>query len=378
MNLIDVFNGVILKLDYDLMAKSDTGSMWIFLAIILTFLTILIVGRRMSKRGNTRLSPEQRRKYNKFVFRRMARDIGLQKSHTEMLDYLVKACKVKQPFLVFSNTGLLDDIIKKGIYSLDHNRDISEEVREQNLSLIFQIKQIIERNSRKGIGIRSTNLLKPGQSLVITEESSGQYAMKVVSNMRDMLCLSAPHNRAGHDFRWRKGTRLRAHFWRDSDAGYSFQTKVLGYDTIKGKICVLIQHSKTLRREQKRKFRRRPLEKPCFFYPIQIMEMGSGRKKKHKAVVEQSKRHLGTVADISGGGCSINSLNPLLQGQLIKIEFEFERGTRIAVFGKIKRFNKNKVRGGVMHVMFTKVSGGYLNRIYSYVYNYASPSGFTA
>lgn len=370
MNLIANFNGVILKLEYDLMAKSDTRSTWIFLAIILVFLIILIVGRRMSKNDNTRLSPEQRRKYNKFVFRRMARDIGLEKSHTEMLDYLVKACKVKQPFLVFSNAGLLDDIIKKGIYSLDHNRDMGEEAREQKLSLIFQIKQIIERNSRKGIGIRSTNLLKPGQPLVITEESSGQYALKVVSNMRDMLCLSTPHNRAGHDFRWRKGTRLKAHFWRDSDAGYSFQTKVLGYDTIKGKICVLIQHSKTLRREQKRKFRRRPLEKPCFFFPIQIMETGTGRKKKRTAVVEQSKRHLGTVADISAGGCSINSLNPLAQGQLIKIEFEIEHGTRIAVFGKIKRFGKNKVRGGVMHVMFTKVSGRYMNRIYSYVYNY--------
>jgi hypothetical protein len=378
MNSIDTFNGVILKLEYDLMAKSDTRSMWIFLAIILLFLIILIVGRRMGGRGNTRLSPEQRRKYNKFVFRRMARDIGLQKSHTEMLDYLVRACKVKQPFLVFSNAGLLDDIIRKGIYSLDHNRDINEEAREQNLSLIFQIKQIIERNSRKGIGIRSTNLLKSGQPLVVTEESSGQYAMKVVSNMRDMLCLNTPHNKAGHDFRWRKGTRLRAHFWRDSDAGYSFQTKVLGYDTIKGKISVLIQHSKTLRREQKRKFRRRPLEKPSFFYPIQIIETGVGRKKKRRAIVEQSKRHLGTVADISAGGCSINSLNPLSQGELIKIEFEIERGTRIAVFGKIKRFGKNKVRGGVMHVMFTKVSGRYLNRIYSYVYNYTSSSRFNA
>ena len=104
------------------------------------------------------------------------------------------------------------------------------------------------------------------------------------------------------------------------------------------------------------------------------METGAGRKKKRSAVVEQSKRHLGTVADISAGGCSINSLNPLPQGQLIKVEFEFEHGTRIAVFGKIKRFAKSKVRGGVMHVMFTKVSGRYLNRIYSYVYNYTSPS----
>lgn len=378
MNFIDIFNGVTLKLGYDLMAKSDSKSMWVFLAIVLAFLIILIIGSRISGQKNTRLSSEQKRKYNKFVFRRMARDIGLQKSHAEMLDYLVKACKVKQPFLVFSNAGLLDDILRKGIYSLDNNRDITEEAKEQKLGLIFQIKQIIERNSRRGIGIRSTNLLKPGQPLVVTEESDGQYAVKVVSNMRDMLYLSAPQNKAGHDFRWRKGTRLRAHFWRDSDAGYSFQTKILGYDTIKGKICVLIQHSKTLRREQKRKFRRRPLEKPCFFYPVQIVEMGLGRKKKRKAMVEQSKRHLGTIADISAGGCSINSLNPLSQGQLIKIEFEFERGTRIAVFGKIKRFGKSMVRGGVMHVMFTKVSGKYLNRIYSYVYNYTSRSRFTA
>ena len=361
---------LILQTKYQFLAKTETKSIWIFVAVIVGFAALLIIGSILGGRRGRSLDPEQRRKYSRYVFRKMAKDIGLQKHHTEDLEYLIRVCKVKQPFLIFSSAGLLDDILKKGIYSLHQNRDLNEEEREKRLSHIFQIKQIIERNARRGIGVKSTNLLKTGQPLVMTLEDGGQYQTRVVSNMRDMLACGAPRNLAGHDFRLPKGTRLKIHFWRDSDAGYAFQTKVLGYDNIKGILSILIQHSKTLRREQQRKFRRSPLHSPCFFYPIQINEYGGGRRTVRKAVVQTNQRLLGNLLDISAGGCAVSSMNPLKIGSLTKMEFEINKRQRIIVFGKVKRVRSQRTRGGIMHVMFTKLTSRYLNQIYSYVYDY--------
>ncbi len=365
---------ILLQTQYQFLARTSSKSIWIFALVIIGFLALLIIGNIIGSRRTRNLDPEQRRKYSQHIFRKMAKDIGLGKNHIDILEYLIRVCKVKQPFLIFSNSGLLDDMLKKGIYSLERNRGLNDEQQEKQLSQVFQIKQIIERNSRRGIGVRSTNLMKLGQALIVNPETGGEFQTKVVSNMRDMLACTAPKNEAGHDFRLKKGTRLRIHFWRESDAGYSFQTKVLGYDNIKGIVCILIQHSKTLRREQQRKFRRRHLHRPCFFYPIRIQISGQGRRAKRRAVVQNNQRLLGNILDISAGGCSIASMSPLKTGSLVKLEFEISRTQRITVYGKVKRARSQKVRGGIMHVMFTKLSSRNLNNIYSYVYNYTSKS----
>ncbi|MBA7618863.1 hypothetical protein ES703_26195 [subsurface metagenome] len=368
------FEAVLLKTQYQFLAQTSSRSIWIFAAVALGFVFLLILGSILAGRRGSAMNPDQRRKYSRYVFRKMARDIGLQKNHLNILEYLIRVCRVKQPFLIFSNAGLLDDMLKKGIYSLERNRDLEEEQRENRLSLLFQIKQLIERNSRRGIGVKSTNLMKPGQPLAMSPESGGQYQTRVVSNMRDLLACSSPRNQGGYDFRWPKGTRLAVHFWRDSDAGYTFRSKVLGYDTIKGEVCVLIQHSKTVRREQQRKFRRKPLNRPCFFYPISIQSSGAGRRSTLKAVVQYNQSMLGNILDISAGGCSITALSALKAASLMKMEFEIGGAKRISVYGKVKRTRTLKTRSIIMHVMFTKLSGRHLNQIYTYVYNYASVS----
>ncbi len=359
---------------YKFFQEADTLTIWIFAIVVAVFLILLVFGSLAARRRGRRLSPEQQRRYNRFVFARMAQEIGLQKSQVETLEHLVKACKVMQPFLLFSNPGLLDDVLRKGIYSLQKNPQLSEEEREKSLAQIFEIKQLIERNSKRGVGIRSTALLRPGQRMVIATEAGGQYTTQVVSNMKDMLAAAIPGNASGQEIRLPKGTMLKASFWREGDAGYGFETKVLGYDTVKGVSCLLIQHSKTLRREQRRKHRRRPLERPCFFYPIQIVESAGGGNRKQKAVVQSNQKRLGTLLDISAGGCSISSRNPLPVGNLVRVDFDLERGNTITAYGKVRRFREDRQRGRVIHIMFTRVSGQHLNRIYSYVYNYTPQS----
>ena len=364
---------ILLQTQYNFLASPDRRSILIFLVIAVAFVGIIVVGGLVSRRRNRNFDPEQRRKYGRYVFHRMAKNIGLQKHHIEILEYLIRVCSVRQPFLLFSSSGLLDDVLKKGIYALHQNTNLNEEERERRLTYLFQIKQIIERNARRGIGVRSTIMMRAGQSVTVTTEAGAQYNTRVVSNLRDMVALAAVQDDAGGQIRWPRGTRLKINFWRESDAGYAFESKVLGYDKIKGAQCVLLHHAKTLKREQQRKYRRSPIHRPCFFFPVLIVDSGAGRRSGKKAVVQATRRYLGNLIDISAGGCSINSIYPLKPGSLCKIEFELARRQRITVFGKVKRVRKTGFRGGVMHIMFTKLSSRYLNQIYLYVYDFSPP-----
>ncbi len=355
---------------YRFFQQADSRTLWIFGAVVLISLALLALAALNNRRRNRHLDPEQRRRYNRFVFSRMGRELGLQKEQIETLANLVEACKVMQPFLVFSNPGLLDDVLRKGIYSLEKDPELPEEKREKQLAVIFQIKQVIERSARKGVGLHSSTLLKPGQPLVLVTAAGERHASQVVSNMKDMLAIATPRGAARQELRWPKGSRLKVSLWRDGDAGYQFETRTRGYETVRGAACLLIMHSKALRREQRRKHRRRPLERPCFIYPIRIVEAGTAKNHKPKAVVQANLKRLGTLLEISGGGCSLSSLNPLPAGSLLRIDFEINRGATIIAYGKVRHIRQEQRRGGVMHVMFTRVSAQNLNRICSYVYNY--------
>jgi hypothetical protein len=356
--------------------EQDQTSIIIGISLFVLLFIILIVGAVAAGKRKGGGSPAARRRYNKYVFHRMATNIGLNKEQVQILDNLIRICKVRQPFLLFSNAGLLDDVLKKGLYSVSNNKELSEVDKDRRFKSFYKIKEIIERNSRRGVGITSTNLVRPGQPVVLSFPDSSQLQTKVLTNLKRMLVCLIPDEVGSDRLKWQKGTNLKAHFWRDNDSGYMFSSKILGYDHIKGKPAVLIQHSRTLKRNQQRKFRRRPLARSCFFYPIEVVTVGRGRHAKKRAYVQQNFKHLGNFIDISAGGCSINSQSPLDRSRLLMIEFEIERGERITAYGKVRRVTQNKGLFNVMHIMFTKLTSHNLNSIYSYVYNYVkSPPG---
>lgn len=344
-----------------------------FAAGVVGVVALLLIGALIS-RGRAPRSAASLQRYNSGVFRRTAKALGLPEAHVAMLENLVRACKVKQPFLVFTSASLLDDTLKKGLYSLDSIRGMTPEEREKRRAIIFQIKHLIESNARKGAVLNSTTFLRPGQTLSITPEGAPAFSSRVISNMKDFLTVSAPVVTAGADRRWIRGTKLSVYLWRENDAGYSFVSKTLGYDTVMGISSILIQHSKTLRREQRRRSRRRELMRACFCYPIRIPELEQGQKGDRKAVVELSMRSLGTVVDLSAGGCAIQTLNPFDKGKLVMLEFDIDRQLPVRAFGKVMQVQRQKTRGGVMHVKFTRVTQQHLNRISEFVYDFSRPA----
>lgn len=339
---------------------------WIwFVAVLGGFAVLILIGALINRnrRGRT---PEELRRYSRHLFRRTGKSMGLTPVQVETLERLVEVTKVRQPFLVFSSPSLLDDVLRRGLYSIEANRAASDEEREARKSVIFGIKQAIERNARRGTVLRSTHLVKPGQVLAVGTEAGGRFQSRVVSNMKDFLTILAP---AADGARWPRGTPVDIYFWREGDAGYTFRSKVLGYDTVKGFSCVLVQHSTTLRKEQRRKARRKQLMRACFYYPVRINDAGGERR----AVIEHTLRGLGTVVDLSTGGCAIQTLSPYEPGRLVMVEFDIERKTPIRAFGKVRGVRRQGARGGVMHVMYTRVTRQYLNRICEFVYDFTTP-----
>ena len=336
-----------------------------FVVIIGGLVVLILVGALVNRarRGRT---PEEMQRYSRHLFRRTAKSMGLTPVQVETLERLVEATKVRQPFLVFSSPSLLDDVLRRGLYSIEANRAGTEEEREARKAVIFGIKLAIERNARRGTVLRSTQFVKPGQVLAVGTESGGRFQSRVVSNMKDFLTILAP---AADGARWPRGTPVDIYFWREGDAGYTFRSKVLGYDTVKGSSCVLVQHSKTLRKEQRRKARRKQLMRACFYYPVRIADAGGQRR----AVIEHNLRGLGTVVDLSTGGCAIQTLSPYEPGRLVMVEFDIERKTPIRAFGKVRGVRRQGARGGVMHVMYTRVTRQYLNRICEFVYDFSKP-----
>ena len=345
--------------------SEGAGTNWVWFLVILGGVVVLVLIGALINRSRRGRTPEEMQRYSRHIFRRTAKSMGLTAVQADTLERLVEATKIRQPFLVFSSPSLLDDVLRRGLYSIEANREAPDEEREARKSVVFGIKQAIERNARRGTVLRSTHLVKPGQVLSVGTEA-GKLQSRVVSNMKDFLTILAP---ATDSDRWPRGTPVDIYFWREGDAGYTFRSKVLGYDTVKGLSCVLVQHSKTLRKEQRRRARRKELMRACFYYPVRIADAGTQRR----AVIEHNLRSLGTVVDLSTGGCAIQTLAPFEPGRLVMVEFDIERRTPIRAFGKVRGIRRVGARGGVMHVMYTRVTRQYLNRIFEFVYDFSKP-----
>ncbi len=353
--------------------KQSPTSMAIGIIVFFVFMILLIISGRSSAKGNrsgSGRSPGSRpdQSFNKRAFRKKALAIGMTKPETRTLEYLIKTYKVKDTYNLLKNSKTLNSTLKKALNRLEE--DITpQNIKEGQKLLLYRIKQKIERNSEKKQLMSGTKQLNPGQKLHLSTPGGTRYESQVSSNLKDYLGATIPRDTHGNQIRWKKWTKVQVFFWEHNGQGYSFSSKVAGYNNIKGVPSLFLQHSKSIQQAQQRKYRRKSLGKPAYFYPIRIITSGFGKNQKRKAVVDSNAGILGTIIEISAGGCSMRASYPLGVGELLKIEFEAVDGEKITVFGKNKSIKRIKPMGAVMHIMFTKVSQKNINNINSYIYD---------
>jgi hypothetical protein len=360
--------GLLLQIQYEgfgnAVAGDTTTTYWILGGLVGFIILVALLSRLFKKDGKGKSArPET---FSKRNLKKRARHIGLADTHITILLNLIRKYNPPHPMALLHNNRQLDELLAHQLAEL--NAQGADDRTEAKKLAVYHIKQIIERNAKRSRSLASTKTLKVGQRLTLYPESGGKFNSQVAGNLQDSLMIHSPISRDGTAISFKRWTRMRVQYWRESGEMFTFHTKVIGNKLVRGLPHLLIQHSKNVQVSQQRRFRRKELGRPAYYWRIGVVTVGQGRKAQKRAIVDERHKGLGTVADVSSGGCGIRTTVPLKQGELIKVQFETDRRTPVVAFGKVVGITKPGFAGRVMHIQFTRVSRRNLNQINAFVY----------
>jgi len=291
---------------------------------------------------------------------RIAKNLGLDREQTKMLDFIFKTDQVMDPEKSINTPDLLDRHFRRA-YRLFEQTHGNESEIQRKLAVLFATRNIIE-NSVLDV-MNSTRQIKDDTKFTIIYNKD-KIETSVVSAKGDYLEVEAVKNALGSVVKIQKGTRLTVLFFSKNNKGFSFETRVAGYASKDGHPVMQLAHSGHVRFLSQRRYRRRQTAITCILFLV-IVE---GKGKKQHLIADKRKLQ-GSIADISVGGCSIKVLNPIKVGAMFKVEFQVTDMNLVAL-GQILRTNRTGMNT-IVHMKFLKLSKRSMNAINSYVYEYS-------
>jgi c-di-GMP-binding flagellar brake protein YcgR len=328
--------------------------------MVLVLWLILVGGKASSKPGT----------YSKGSFRKRAKKLKLTKEQIKILETVIAEMKFGNPLRALESPATLDKLLRLAMNHLEE-QELSANEKEYRKSVIYGIKQTIEANSDQAKIISSTLSLPINTEVKIQAGDGKSYVSYITSNMQSMIGMECPVLRdKDNPYPWPKGEELSIMFIRGGTDVYAYRTKVLGYKNVRGVLSVFTEHGKNLKQIQKRHAKRKEIGRPAVVYLVNIVETTVKRKPVRQAVVNKARSLLGSLQDISAGGCAIAAQNTVPKGSLVKVDFETARGKPVTVYGKIRGLTTNLPRSKIMHVQFTNVSRKNMNAIRDFVYEY--------
>jgi c-di-GMP-binding flagellar brake protein YcgR len=270
--------------------------------------------------------------------------------------------RLKNPTSLFWSEKQLDRCIRGTIIRFRSKEKESDESSILFLNKLFDFRKRVEFNLPKyRLGLRSTRNIDTSQRMKITFPGGGVYQTKVVENMRKYLAISYPKGTPlPPGFSW-KGEKINVYFWRQEDAGYYFESKVLG-DFLDKKYPILhISHSDNLVRTQKRNSIRASLNRPGKVFPLRSIENANEEE-------ERFGGYRGRMIDISEDGAAILVGGRAKPGLPVKLQTELLDNT-VILCGIIKGVNYNNNRNvSTLHIQAVPPSPTMKNNILTYVY----------
>ncbi len=295
-----------------------------------------------------------------------ARKAGLSAKDVTLLKEVAKTLSLATPERLVSSDAFFDAALRR-ILPLIENGNDPESVKEDKKFQLFEIKKKLLNKPGRDRSLDSSRRLRLSQSVRVTLDGKKWLDAVVTGNTKDSFCIDPPRDERDRIIEVPRDKKLGITFSPDGYRVYTFVTTALAYRTVNGVTMLYLRHAGPIKETQKRKSPRRDSSLPTYFYAVLILTTGSGKREKKRAVVNTSKRFFGKIVDLSAGGCAIQSPQPLVSGTLLKIEFTDEDGTPVTAFGKVQGSARTR-GGGIMHVMFTRITKKNLNTIQAYVY----------
>jgi hypothetical protein len=314
-------------------------------------------------RGRTSVTP---RKFNAFTLHRIAAAYGLDKDQTHLLEFVFRNDSVSDPERVMKNPVLLDKHFKRAYKVIERNAETEEDAQERKVRL-FSLRNAIESASGSGGSSSTTQLAENAAAVLSTGKES--YPVRVVSAKGEFVVVESPRNALGTPVRIPNGTKVTLSFFTKSSKGFAFDSKVAGVTETPHGPGLQLSHAGKAKPLAQRRYRRKPVTASCVFYFVFVENAKTGRKKVPKLVVD-SRRFVGTILDISTGGCSLKTSAPVQVGSRLKLDIDYSDESVITVLGQVLRSNRSGAVGTIIHIKFLKVPRRAFNNINALVFGY--------
>lgn len=291
------------------------------------------------------------------------RESGFDFREINLLRRVAVESKLENPTSLFWSMKQLDRSIKGVIVRYRSRSQEQDPEYNRLLSKLFELRKRVEFELPKyKIGIKSSRKISPRQSLRIMLPGLGPFTSSVVENLPRYLAIQYPQGpKLPEGFSW-KNQKIAVHFWRAEDAGYSFQTKVLG-DYLDRQYPILhVSQSDNLLRTQKRNSVRAETNLDGELFPLKSIGLASEN-------AEEGRGLRCRVVDISEGGCAVLIGGKAKVGLPLKLQFSLGDGV-VIVNGVVKGINFDEKKGrSLLHVQAVPPGPTVRNRILTYVYN---------
>ena len=269
--------------------------------------------------------------------------------------------RLKTPTSLFWSVKTLDRCIRSAIVKFRAAGNENAPGNQEFLGKLFNFRRRVEFDQPKyRLGLTSTRGIAPGQTFKIVLPKSGVYISKLIENNKRHMAMTYPRGgKLPPGFSWRDH-EIKFYFWRAEDAGYFFESKILG-DYIDRKVPIIhVNHSDNLVRSQKRKSLRRDANTAAQLIPL--------------ASISQANEDVSTggyrckLIDISEDGAAVAIGGRAKAGVPVKIQTRLNEET-VVMSGIIKSVTfKQKNRASILHIEAEPLSLPMRIKVLTYVY----------
>jgi len=290
------------------------------------------------------------------------KESGFRFRELNLLRHVAVENNLRDPTSLFWSEKTLDRCIRGTIIRFRGRNKEDDESSVTFLNKLFDFRKRVEFNLPKyRIGITSSRSITAQQQLRITFPGSGIYHAKVVENMRRYMAISYPKGKPlPPGFSWEKH-KVNVYFWRPEDAGYRFETRVLG-DYLDRKFPILhIAHADNLVRTQKRGSIRAMLNANGRLFPLRSIEQTSEE-------YERSGGYKCRFVDISEDGAAVMVGGRAKPGLPVKLQTDlFDKPVILSGIIKGVTYKQNK-NVSILHIQARPPSAAMKNTILTFVY----------
>ncbi|MCL2601988.1 MAG: PilZ domain-containing protein [Treponema sp.] len=355
----------------DFQLKDDpmqTVILLIGVAVLVIVITVVKLLRRVSpsiagKARNNIRAPLSPRKFSFLTLRRIASSYGLNREQTKLLEYIFRNDEIADPERVMRNPALVDQHFKRAYRKIERSSETEEEAQTR-FAKLFSLRDIIDLGAHTDSDAPVKLSENTPAILMVGNES---YPVKVIKSQGKNVVVEAPRNALGTPIRVAKDMSVTLSFFTRSSEGFSLAGNAVGSsDTPRG-AGLEIQHLGKLKPLAKRMYRRK---KVSIRADISMVFLEGSKKKKDQKLVVDPRKSLGTILDISKGGCALKVSAAIPVGSRLKISMFFNEKHPIHVVGQVLRINKSGTVGTILHIKFLKVPLWAFNSISALVYGY--------